>query len=77
MIFSIPFPHASLLHSPPPSLSIGDYTVGKNLHFHSTTLIGSKRVFYPSFKSPPRASLYMSFPELSPEILIKKKEKKR
>ena len=34
--------HTSLLHSPPPSLSIRDYTVGKMLHFHSTSLIGSK-----------------------------------
>ena len=35
-----PFSHTSLLHSPPPQLS--DYTVGKSLHFHSTSLIGSK-----------------------------------
>ena len=34
--------HTSLLHSPPPLLSTRDYTVGKTLHFHSTTLILSK-----------------------------------
>ena len=41
-IFSFPFTHTSLLHSPPPSLSIGGYIVGKTFHFHSTSLIELK-----------------------------------
>ena len=49
LIFSFPFTHASLLHSPPPSLSIRDYTIGKTLHFHSTSLIGSEVTLYSFF----------------------------
>ena len=41
-IFSFPFTRTSLLRSSPPSLSIGDYTIGKTFHFHLTSLIGSK-----------------------------------